>query len=261
MRQYLDLLREVYELDEPFEKNRTNIRTKSVFGKQLRFNLKEGFPIITTKKIHFKSIVHELLWFLSGSTNIKYLQDNNVRIWDEWADSYGDVGPIYGFQWTNWNDEGINQISRLIRNLKSNPESRRHVVSAWNPSRLEEMALPPCHMMFQCLVKNNQLSMIVTQRSADLFLGVPFNISSYALLLEMIAQQTELEAHELIWNGASCHIYENSLEAIEKQLTRKCLKLPRLELRKRESIFDYKYEDIKLIGYESWPALKVEVAV
>ena len=281
---YLDLLQ--YVLANGTEKgDRTGTGTLSHFGAQLRFDLAEGFPLLTTKKVHFKSIVYELLWFLSGSTHVDYLQQNNVRIWNEWATAEqtarfnrpaGDLGPVYGHQWRNYgatkntdesdnnvyNDDGVDQISQLIEQIKINPNSRRLIVSGWNPSEASQVALPPCHTLFQFFVADNKLSCQLYQRSADLFLGVPFNIASYALLTHMIAQVCDLEVDEFIWTGGDCHIYQNHREQVELQLTRDLYQLPTLSLNpKVKDIFAFTFEDISVDGYQSHPVIKAKVAV
>lgn len=264
MRQYLDLLQHV--LDNGTQKgDRTGTGTISTFGYQTRYDLSEGFPIVTTKKLHLKSIIHELLWFLKGDTNIKYLKENGVRIWDEWADENGDLGPVYGYQWRSWptpNGESIDQITNVIESIKNNPNSRRHMVSAWNPALVDDMALPPCHTMFQFYVADGKLSCQLYQRSADSFLGVPFNIASYALLTMMMAQVTGLEPGEFIHTFGDLHIYNNHLEQVELQLTREPKKLPVMKINPEiKSLFDFKYEDFELVGYESHPHIKGVVAV
>ncbi|AWD32233.1 Thymidylate synthase ThyA [Candidatus Kinetoplastibacterium sorsogonicusi] len=263
MKQYLDLMH--YINNNGINKNdRTGIGTKSIFGYQMRFNLSQGFPIITTKNIHFKSIVFELLWFLNGDTNIKFLKDNGINIWNEWADKYGNLGPIYGYQWRSWpktNGQYIDQISKLIENIKLNPNSRRLIVSAWNVSDLEKMALPPCHILFQFHVANKKLSCHLYQRSADIFLGLPFNITSYSLLTHMIAQQCDLEVGEFIWSGGDCHIYNNHTEQVKIQLSRKPYPLPKIHINPANSIFNYKYENFKLINYQSSSHIKASVAI
>ncbi|GAB4222162.1 MAG: thymidylate synthase [Francisella sp.] len=274
MQEYLNFLKYIKE-NGVSKNDRTGTGTISIFGYQMRFNLQKGFPLVTTKKIHIPSVVHELLWFLSGSTNIKYLNDNNVRIWNEWATETGDLGPIYGKQWRDFNGQGVDQISEVINMLKTNPNSRRILVSAWNPCvipsekispqenvRQGKSALPPCHAMFQFYVANNQLSCMLTQRSADAFLGVPFNIASYALLTHMIAQQCNLDVGEFIWSGGDCHIYNNHIKQVNTQLSRKPFDLPKLKiLRKPESIFDYKYEDFEFENYIYHPAIKAKISV
>lgn len=264
MKQYLDLLQEVLDKGN-LKEDRTGTGTKSIFGYQMRFNLQEGFPMITTKKLHTRSIIHELLWFLKGSTNIKYLNDNKVSIWDEWADENGDLGPIYGKQWRSWGtQEGktIDQISELIQQIKINPNSRRLLVCAWNVGEIEKMALPPCHILFQFYVANGKLSCQLYQRSADIFLGVPFNIASYSLLTHMIAQVCELEVGEFIHTLGDAHIYTNHFEQANLQLTRKPYYLPQLKLNKEiKNIFDFKYEDIEIQNYQSHPIIKAPIAV
>jgi thymidylate synthase len=245
--------------------DRTGTGTLSLFGYQMRFDLADGFPVVTTKKLHIRSIVHELLWFLQGDTNVKYLHEHDVTIWDEWADENGDLGPVYGAQWRTWRtaDGGhVDQIQRAIDLIRKDPNSRRIIVSAWNVGELEHMALAPCHAMFQFHVADGRLSCQLYQRSADVFLGVPFNIASYALLLAMMAQQTDLEPGELVWTGGDCHLYLNHLEQVELQLSRTPLPLPQLFIkRKPPSIFEYRYEDFELVGYESHPSIKAPIAV
>jgi len=264
MRPYLDLMRHVLEHGTP-KSDRTGTGTRSVFGWQMRFNLADGFPMVTTKKLHLKSIVHELLWFLSGSTNVAYLREHGVTIWDEWADAQGELGPVYGHQWRSWpNPEGghIDQITDLMKRLKADPDSRRLIVSAWNPADLPKMALSPCHALFQFYVAAGRLSCQLYQRSADIFLGVPFNIASYALLTEMVAQQCDLKPGDFIWTGGDCHLYNNHLDQAREQLAREPYPLPRLELRRKPaSIFDYRFEDIAITGYQSHPHIKAPVAV
>ncbi|MBO4121226.1 thymidylate synthase [Cupriavidus gilardii] len=264
MKQYLDFMRHVYE-HGTVKADRTGTGTRSVFGYQMRFDLREGFPVVTTKKLHLKSIIYELLWFLQGSTNVRWLQENGVTIWDEWADENGELGPIYGYQWRSWpapNGEHIDQIAQLIAQIRSNPDSRRLIVSAWNVGDIPRMKLPPCHAFFQFYVADGRLSCQLYQRSADIFLGVPFNIASYALLTHMIAQQTGLEVGDFVWTGGDCHIYSNHEEQVRTQLAREPMALPKLEiLRKPDSIFDYRYEDFALVGYQSHPAIKAPVAV
>ncbi len=262
--QYETLLEHVYK-NGVDKQDRTGVGTRSVFGYQMRFNLAEGFPLVTTKKLHIRSIVHELLWFLSGSGNIKYLHDNGVSIWDEWADENGDLGPVYGVQWRSWPAEDgrkIDQITNLIEGLKKNPDSRRHLVVAWNPAEVDKMALPPCHCLFQFYVANGKLSCQLYQRSCDIFLGVPFNIASYSLLTHMIAQQCELQVGDFVWTGGDCHIYKNHFEQVELQLSREPRAYPRLVIsRKPASIFDYKFEDFIIEGYDPWPHIKAPIAV
>jgi len=264
MRPYLELMRHVLEHGTP-KSDRTGTGTLSVFGWQMRFDLAQGFPLVTTKKLHLKSIVHELLWFLSGSTNVAYLQANGVSIWDEWADAQGELGPVYGHQWRSWPgpDGGqIDQIAGLMTELARNPDSRRLVVSAWNPADLPRMALSPCHALFQFHVANGRLSCQLYQRSADIFLGVPFNIASYALLTEMVAQQAGLVAGDFVWTGGDCHLYTNHLEQARLQLTREPYPLPKLVIhRKPASIFDYTFDDFEFRGYQAHPLIKAPVAV
>ncbi len=264
MKQYLDLMRHVR--DHGVDKSdRTGTGTRSVFGHQMRFDLSAGFPLVTTKKCHLKSIIHELLWFLQGDTNIKYLQDNGVRIWDEWADENGDLGPVYGYQWRNWpapNGESIDQISKLIEMIKSNPDSRRLIVSAWNPALVDDMALPPCHALFQFYVADGKLSCQLYQRSADIFLGVPFNIASYALLTMMVAQVCDLQLGDFIWSGGDCHLYSNHMEQVEEQLNREPLPLPTMRINPQvKSIFDFTFADFELCDYQAHPHIKAQVAV
>lgn len=264
MRQYLDLIRRV--LNEGVQKeDRTGTGTLSVFGHQMRFDLSEGFPLLTTKKLHTSSIIYELLWFLRGETNVRYLQEHGVSIWNEWADESGDLGPIYGRQWRAWTDYSggyIDQISNAIETIKHNPDSRRIIVSAWNVADLKEMALPPCHALFQFYVANGRLSLQLYQRSADIFLGVPFNIASYALLLQMMAQVTGLKAGEFIHTLGDAHIYLNHIDQVKLQLTREPRPLPRMVLNPSiNDLFDFEYEDFTLIGYDPHPHIKGEVAV
>ena len=262
--QYETLLEHVYK--NGVDKNdRTGVGTRSVFGYQMRFNLSEGFPLVTTKKLHIRSIVHELLWFLSGSSNIKYLHDNGVTIWDEWADENGDLGPVYGVQWRSWpapDGRRIDQITNLVEGIRRNPDSRRHLVVAWNPAEVDKMALPPCHCLFQFYVAQGRLSCQLYQRSCDIFLGVPFNIASYSLLTHMIAQQCDLEPGDFVWTGGDCHIYKNHFEQVELQLSREPRAYPRLVIGRRPaSIFDYKFEDFTVEGYDPWPHIKAPIAV
>ena len=264
MRQYLDLLDRI--LTEGVKKeDRTGTGTISVFGNQMRFNLEDGFPLLTTKKLHLKSIIYELLWFLRGDTNIKYLKDHGVSIWDEWADENGELGPVYGHQWRSWPDENggtIDQIQNVVNQIKNNPDSRRMIVSAWNVAEVERMALPPCHTMFQFYVANGRLSLQLYQRSADTFLGVPFNIASYALLLQMMAQVTGLKAGDFIHTTGDTHLYLNHLEQAKLQLTRTPRPLPRMIINPDvKDIFDFKYEDFQLEGYDPWPHIKAAVSV
>lgn len=262
--QYETLLEHCYKTGVD-KSDRTGVGTRSVFGYQMRFNLAEGFPLVTTKKLHIRSIVHELLWFLSGSSNIKYLHDNGVSIWDEWADENGDLGPVYGVQWRNWpapDGRKIDQISNLIEGIKRDPDSRRHLVVAWNPAEVDKMALPPCHCLFQFYVANGKLSCQLYQRSCDIFLGVPFNIASYSLLTHMVAQQCDLEVGDFVWTGGDCHIYKNHFEQVELQLSRTPRAYPKLVInRKPSSIFDYKFEDFVIEGYDPWPHIKAPIAV
>ncbi|QLE78551.1 thymidylate synthase [Francisella sp. Scap27] len=274
MQQYLDFLKHI-QTHGVAKGDRTGTGTKSVFGYQMRFDLQQGFPLVTTKKIHIPSVVHELLWFLSGDTSVKYLNENKVRIWNEWATEDGDLGPIYGKQWRDFNGEGIDQIADVIELLKTNPNSRRILVSAWNPcvvpsERLTPQenvakgnsALPPCHAMFQFYVADNKLSCMLTQRSADAFLGVPFNIASYSLLTHMIAQQCDLDVGEFIWSGGDCHIYNNHTDQVNEQLTRNPLKLPTLKIkRKAKNIFDYKFDDFEFENYDHHPAIKAKISI
>jgi thymidylate synthase len=264
MKQYHDLLQRI--LDEGAVKtDRTGTGTLSVFGHQMRFDLQDGFPLLTTKKLHLRSIVHELLWFLTGDTNIRYLKENGVSIWDEWADDKGDLGPVYGFQWRSWpaaDGASVDQISNVIAQIKKNPDSRRLMVVAYNPAYVDQMALPPCHSLFQFYVANGRLSCQLYQRSADTFLGVPFNIASYALLTQMVAQQCDLEPGEFIWTGGDTHLYSNHLEQARLQLTREFFTLPTLQIKRRPpSIFDYKYEDFEIVGYQAHPHIPAPVAV
>ncbi len=261
MKQYLDMLR--YVLENGVDKmDRTGVGTRSVFGQQMRFDLSRGFPLMTTKKMHLKSIIHELLWFIKGDTNVKYLQDNGVRIWNEWADENGNLGPIYGSQWRNWNGEGIDQLAQVIDKLKHNPNDRRMIVSAWNVSKIDEMRLPPCHMMFQFYVANNKLSCMLYQRSCDMFLGVPFNIASYALLTMMLAQVCGLEAGEFVHTLGDTHIYHNHFEQVKEQLRREPLPLPTMKLNPAvRDINDFKFEDFTLESYQCYDAIKAPVAV
>jgi thymidylate synthase len=264
MKQYLDLLQRI--LDEGTPKgDRTGTGTLSVFGHQMRFDLSKGFPVLTTKKLHLRSIIHELLWFLTGDTNIRYLKENGVSIWDEWADENGDLGPVYGFQWRSWpgpDGQSVDQISKLIEQIRRNPDSRRLMVVAYNPAYVDQMALPPCHSLFQFYVANGKLSCQLYQRSADTFLGVPFNIASYALLTHMVAQQCDLEVGDFIWTGGDTHLYSNHLEQTQLQLTRAPLPLPTLVIKRRPAdIFSYAYDDFELVGYESHPHIKAPVAI
>jgi thymidylate synthase len=264
MKQYLDLLDHV--LNNGVEKSdRTGTGTVSVFGYQMRFSLNEGFPVLTTKKLHLRSIIHELLWFLNGDTNIKYLNENRVRIWDEWADENGDLGHIYGYQWRSWpahDGKHIDQISRVINSIKTNPDSRRHLVNAWNVGELDRMALPPCHIMFQFYVANGKLSCQMYQRSADIFLGVPFNIASYALLLLMVAQVTGLQPGDFVHTFGDAHIYLNHIDQVKLQLTRKPFDLPEMSINpKVKNIFDFKFDDFELVNYKAHPHIKGKISV
>jgi thymidylate synthase len=264
MKQYLDLCK--YILENGTEKtDRTGTGTRSVFGTQMRFDLQKGFPLITTKKLHLRSIIYELLWFLNGDTNIKYLKDHGVSIWDEWADENGNLGPVYGYQWRSWpapNGQKIDQISKVIEQIKKKPDSRRHIVTAWNPADVDEMALPPCHALFQFYVGDGKLSCQLYQRSADYFLGVPFNIASYALLTHMVAQQCDLEPGDFVWTGGDTHIYNNHIEQANLQLTREPFPLPALNIkRKPNSIFDYQFEDFEILNYQAHPGIKAPIAV
>ncbi len=262
--QYEDFMRHVFEHGTP-KTDRTGVGTRSVFGYQMRFDLSEGFPLVTTKKLHVKSIIYELLWFLRGDSNVKWLQERGVTIWDEWAREDGDLGPIYGVQWRSWPkpDGGhIDQISEVLHTLRTNPDSRRIIVSAWNVADLPQMALAPCHALFQFYVADGRLSCQLYQRSADVFLGVPFNIASYALLTHMVAQQCDLGVGDFIWTGGDCHIYHNHVEQVELQLSRQPYPYPTLHLRRRPaSIFDYAYEDFEVRDYQHHPAIKAPVAV
>ncbi len=264
MQQYLDLMSHVLAKGT-HKSDRTGTGTVSVFGHQMRFDLQEGFPVVTTKKLHLKSIIIELLWFLQGSTNNNWLKERGVSIWDEWAKEDGELGPIYGYQWRSWpapNGEHVDQISQLMDQIKNNPDSRRLIVSAWNVAEIPRMALPPCHAFFQFYVADGKLSCQLYQRSADIFLGVPFNIASYALLTHMIAQQTGLTPGEFIWTGGDCHLYSNHMEQVKLQLSRQPLALPKLNIRRKPaSIFDYEYEDFELVGYQHHDPIKAPVAI
>ena len=264
MKQYLDLMRHVLERGAE-KSDRTGTGTRSVFGWQMRFDLSEGFPLVTTKKLHLRSIVNELIWFLKGETNTRWLRENGVTIWDEWADENGELGPIYGYQWRHWRTpEGgeVDQIADVIERIRKDPDSRRLIVSAWNVADLPKMALAPCHAFFQFYVAGGRLSCQMYQRSADIFLGVPFNIASYALLTHMVAQQCDLQPGDFVWTGGDCHLYSNHLEQARLQLAREPYPLPRLEiLRKPDSIFDYRFEDFAVHGYQAHPHIKAPVAV
>jgi thymidylate synthase len=264
LKQYLNLMQDI--LDNGVEKgDRTGTGTLSVFGRQMRFNLADGFPMVTTKKLHLRSIIHELLWFLSGDTNISYLKENGVSIWDEWADENGDLGDVYGSQWRAWKSvdgKTIDQISNVVEQIKKNPDSRRLLVSAWNVGELDNMALPPCHYSFQFYVAEGKLSCLLNQRSCDTFIGVPFNIASYSLLTHMVAQQCDLEVGEFIWSGGDVHLYMNHIEQAKLQLTRESLPLPTLVIKRRpDSIFEYRYEDFEIANYQSHPHIKAPIAI
>ena len=264
MQQYLDLMRHVLEHGDP-KTDRTGTGTLSVFGWQMRFRLRDGFPLLTTKKLHTRSIIHELLWFLQGDTNIRYLKENGVSIWDEWADADGELGPVYGKQWRSWetaDGRTVDQLARVVDSIRHSPDSRRHLVSAWNPGEVDDMALPPCHALFQFYVAGGRLSCQLYQRSADIFLGVPFNIASYALLTHMVAQVCELEAGDFIWTGGDCHLYSNHLEQARAQLEREPRPLPTLRLNPAvRDLFSFRFEDIALEGYDPHPHIKAPVAV
>jgi thymidylate synthase len=261
---YEDLLRDVLA-NGSVKSDRTGTGTRSVFGRQLRFDLAEGFPLITTKRVHFKSIAYELLWFLRGESNVSWLQENGVTIWDEWADASGELGPVYGVQWRSWpapNGEHIDQLSQVMQTLRTDPDSRRMIVSAWNVADIPQMALAPCHALFQFYVADGKLSCQLYQRSADLFLGVPFNIASYALLTQLVAEQVGLELGEFIWTGGDCHIYDNHVEQVELQLSREPYPAPQLRIaNKRDSLFDYEYDDLVVENYQHHPAIRAAVAV
>ena len=261
---YEDLLRDVLE-HGTHKSDRTGTGTRSVFGRQLRFDLAQGFPLVTTKRVHFKSIAYELLWFLRGESNVRWLQEHGVSIWDEWADAAGELGPVYGVQWRSWPTPGgdtIDQISQVIEQIRVNPDSRRLIVSAWNPADIPDMALAPCHALFQFYVADGRLSCQLYQRSADLFLGVPFNIASYALLTHMVAQQTGLEVGDFVWTGGDCHIYDNHVEQVAEQLSRDPYPAPTLRFARRpDSIFDYEFDDFVVEGYRHHPAIRAAVAV
>jgi thymidylate synthase len=264
VKQYLDLMKDILETGAA-KTDRTGTGTLSVFGRQLRFDLSKGFPLLTTKKLHTRSIFIELLWFLKGDTNIKFLHDHGVTIWDEWADENGDLGPVYGHQWRSWptpSGDTIDQITNVINQIKQKPDSRRHIVSAWNPAEVDKMALPPCHALFQFYVADGKLSCQLYQRSADYFLGVPFNIASYALLTHMVAQQCDLLPGEFVWTGGDTHLYTNHIEQAKLQLTREPFELPQLNIRRKpDSIFDYRFEDFEIVNYQAHPGIKAPIAV
>ena len=264
MQQYLSMMRHVRDHGARKD-DRTGTGTLSIFGHQMRFDLSQGFPLVTTKKLHTKSVIHELLWFLRGDSNVRYLQENGISIWNEWADENGELGPIYGVQWRSWptpSGESVDQIKDVVDLLRDNPDSRRILVSAWNAAEISNMALPPCHTMFQFYVADGKLSCQLYQRSADTFLGVPFNIASYALLTHMLAQQTDLKVGDFVWTGGDCHLYLNHLEQVDEQLSRQPLALPRLAIKRRpDSIFDYQFEDFEILNYECHPHIKAAVAV
>lgn len=264
MKQYHELLRHILATGVT-KTDRTGTGTLSVFGYQMRFDLQGGFPLVTTKKLHLRSIIYELLWFLNGDTNIKYLRDNGVTIWDEWADTDGNLGPVYGYQWRSWpgrNGETIDQISKVIDQIKNKPDSRRHMVTAWNPADVDQMALPPCHALFQFYVAEGKLSCQLYQRSCDTFLGLPFNIASYALLTHMVAQQCDLQVGDFVWTGGDVHIYSNHLDQVNTQLAREPYPLPTLNVkRKPSSIFDYQFEDFEILNYQAHPSIKAPIAV
>jgi len=264
MKQYLELMQDI--LDNGTDKgDRTGTGTRSVFGRQMRFDLNEGFPLVTTKKLHIRSIIHELLWFLNGDTNTAYLKENGVSIWDEWANEKGDLGPVYGHQWRSWptpSGESVDQISDVLEQIKNTPDSRRLIVSAWNVGQIPDMALPPCHLLFQFYVADGRLSCQLYQRSADFFLGVPFNIASYALLTHMVAQQAGLGVGDFVWTGGDVHLYNNHFEQAALQLSRDTLALPQLNITdKPDSLFDYRYESFEIVGYESHAGIKAPVAI
>ncbi|MDX1741665.1 MAG: thymidylate synthase [Rhodothermales bacterium] len=264
MRQYLDYLQDILD-HGTWKEDRTGTGTLSVFGRQMRFDLSEGFPVVTTKKLHLRSIIHELLWFLSGDTNVRYLRENGVTIWDEWADEDGELGPVYGKQWRRWEAKDgsvVDQMTNVVDAIRSSPDSRRMIVSAWKVDEIPDMALPPCHMMFQFYVADGRLSCQLYQRSVDSFLGLPFNIASYSLLTHMVAQQTDLEPGDFVWTGGDCHVYSNHMEQVRLQLTREPLPLPELVIRRRPpSLYDYRYEDFEVADYQSHPHIKGLVAV
>ena len=264
---YEDLVRKILT-EGTLKSDRTGTGTISLFGQQMRFNLKDSFPLLTTKTVFFKGLAYELLWFLKGSTNVRWLQEHNVHIWDEWADENGDLGPVYGAQWRSWPapppddpNRTIDQISNVLDLIRNHPDSRRMVVSAWNPAEVENMALPPCHALFQFYVADGRLSCQLYQRSCDMFLGVPFNIASYSLLTMMMAQQAGLKPGEFVWTGGDCHVYDNHVDQFLEQLGRKPYPYPTIEIRKADSLFDYQYEDFKVVGYQHHPTIKAPVAV
>ncbi|MCH7536302.1 MAG: thymidylate synthase [Proteobacteria bacterium] len=264
MQQYLALMRQVRDTGIR-KQDRTGTGTVSLFGHQMRFDLSAGFPLVTTKKLHLRSVIHELLWFLSGDSNIRYLKENGVSIWDDWADENGDLGPVYGVQWRRWptpDGRTVDQIEQIMRQLRESPDSRRIILSAWNVAEIDNMALPPCHCLVQFYVADGKLSCLMYQRSCDIFLGVPFNIASYALLTHMLAQQADLTVGDFIWTGGDCHLYSNHLAQADEQLTREPLPLPRLAIKRRpDSIFDYQYEDFEILNYQSHPHIKAAIAV
>ena len=264
MTPYLELMHDILE-NGTQKTDRTGTGTVSVFGRQMRFDLSKGFPLVTTKKLHIRSIVYELLWFLRGETNIKYLNDNGVSIWDEWADDNGELGPVYGSQWRSWpapDGRHIDQIANVIHQIKTKPDSRRHIVTAWNPAEVDNMALPPCHALFQFYVANDTLSCQLYQRSADFFLGVPFNIASYALLTHMVAQQCDLKVGDFVWTGGDVHLYNNHFDQARLQLTREPLPLPTLSIKRKPStIFEYRFEDFEILNYQAHPSIKAPIAV
>jgi thymidylate synthase len=260
---YEDLLRDVLA-NGTHKSDRTGTGTTSVFGRQIRYDLSQGFPLVTTKRVHLKSVVYELLWFLRGESNVRWLQEHGVSIWDEWASAEGELGPVYGVQWRSWptpDGRHVDQIQQVIEQIRTNPDSRRLIVSAWNVAEISNMALPPCHLLFQFYVADGRLSCQLYQRSADMFLGVPFNIASYALLTHMVAQQTGLDVGEFVWTGGDCHVYDNHVAQVREQLSRDAYPYPRLELARRDSILDYTYEDVQVVGYQHHPAIKAPVAV
>ncbi len=264
MQQYLDLMRDILEHGSR-KSDRTGTGTLSVFGRQMHFDLSQGFPLVTTKKLHLRSIIYELLWFLNGDTNIKYLNDHGVTIWDEWADERGELGPVYGSQWRSWpapDGRHIDQISQVLKQIKEKPDSRRHMVTAWNPAEVDKMALPPCHALFQFYVADGRLSCQLYQRSADYFLGVPFNIASYALLTHMVAQQCDLQPGTFVWTGGDVHLYLNHLEQAQVQLSRTPYPLPQLVIKRRPAtLFEYQFEDFEIVNYQSHPSIKAPIAV